>query len=129
MIATTHLFSYGGFVISWSSIKQIISATSSNHSKIIVLLWIQPAMIFDIYYRYFNGHGAFIRSSATNDPSRTGELPGLLVLKARDLPLFQMVQINMVLLFQNCKSNLRGLKNKATPKILAYTFDTLEPEA
>lgn len=86
MITTTHLFSYGGFVISWSSIKQIISATSSNHSRIIVLLWIQPATIFDIYYHYFNGHGALIRSSATNDPSRTVELPGLMVLKARDLP-------------------------------------------
>ena len=32
-----YLFTYGGIIISWSSTKQTIAFTSSNHAKIITI--------------------------------------------------------------------------------------------
>ncbi|KAM1353979.1 hypothetical protein ACFX2H_033387 [Malus domestica] len=63
-----------------------------------VLLWIQPATVFDIYYYYFNGYKDLIRdntSSGTNNVLPCPiELPGLpLSFTSRDLPSF-MVDTN-----------------------------------
>uniref|UniRef100_A0A803LZH0 Glycosyltransferase n=1 Tax=Chenopodium quinoa TaxID=63459 RepID=A0A803LZH0_CHEQI len=52
------------------------------------LLWVQPAMVFNIYYYYFNGYGEAI-NECEKDPSWSLELPNIpLKLKARDLPVF-----------------------------------------
>ncbi|CAN6722717.1 unnamed protein product [Malus baccata var. baccata] len=99
-----------------------------------VLLWIQPATVFDIYYYYFNGYKDLIRdntSSGTNDALPCSiELPGLpLSLTSRDLPSFMMDTnpYNFALpLFQE-QMNL--LERETHPIILVNTFDALEPEA
>ncbi|RXI00584.1 hypothetical protein DVH24_000818 [Malus domestica] len=99
-----------------------------------VLLWIQPATVFDIYYYYFNGYKDLIRdntSSGTNDVLPCSiELPGLpFSLTSRDLPSF-MVDTNpynfALPLFQE---QMDLLERETNPTILVNTFDALEPEA
>ncbi|CAN6580233.1 unnamed protein product [Malus baccata var. baccata] len=99
-----------------------------------VLLWIQSATVFDIYYYYFNGYKDLIRdntSFGTNDALPCSiELPSLLLsLTSRDLPSFMMDTnpYNFALpLFQE-QMNL--LERETHPIILVNTFDALEPEA
>ncbi|CAN6580236.1 unnamed protein product [Malus baccata var. baccata] len=99
-----------------------------------VLLWIQPATVFDIYYYYFNGYKDLIRdntSSGTNNVLPCSiELPGLpLSFTSRDLPSF-MVDTNpynfALPLFQE---QMELLERETNPTILVNTFDALEPEA
>ncbi|XP_009373576.3 phloretin 4'-O-glucosyltransferase-like [Pyrus x bretschneideri] len=99
-----------------------------------VLLWIQPATVFDIYYYYFNGYKDLIRDntgSGTNDALPCSiQLPGLpLSLTSRDLPSF-MVDTNpytfALPLFQE---QMDLLERETHPTILVNTFDALEPEA
>ncbi|CAE5956628.1 unnamed protein product [Arabidopsis arenosa] len=81
-----------------------------------VLLWIQPAFVFDIYYNY---------STVNNS---VFEFPNLPSLAIRDLPSFlspsntnkaaQAVYLELV----------EFLKEESNPKILVNTFDSLEPE-
>ncbi|KAB2623314.1 crocetin glucosyltransferase [Pyrus ussuriensis x Pyrus communis] len=99
-----------------------------------VLLWIQPATVFDIYYYYFNGYKDLIRdntSSGTNGVLPCSiELPGLpLSLTSRDLPSFVVDTdpYNFALpLFQE---QMDLLERETNPTILVNTFDALEPEA
>ncbi|KAB1213521.1 Anthocyanidin 3-O-glucoside 5-O-glucosyltransferase [Morella rubra] len=94
------------------------------------LLWIQPATVFDIYYYYFNGYGDLIRrSSGSNDPLRTVELPGLPLLAARDFPSFLDASNKYRSVIPTLQEQLAGLEKESNPKILANTFDALEPEA
>ncbi|KAI3997749.1 hypothetical protein MKX01_007636 [Papaver californicum] len=51
------------------------------------LLWIQPAMVFDIYYYYYNGYKDVI-SNNNNDPSYPINLPNLPLLTCKDIPAF-----------------------------------------
>ncbi|KAG7653183.1 UDP-glucuronosyl/UDP-glucosyltransferase [Arabidopsis suecica] len=81
-----------------------------------VLLWIQPAFVFDIYYNYSTGNNSVF------------EFPNLPSLAIRDLPSFlspsntnkaaQAVYLELV----------EFLKEESNPKILVNTFDSLEPE-
>ncbi|KAI8566852.1 hypothetical protein RHMOL_Rhmol02G0074300 [Rhododendron molle] len=48
------------------------------------VLWIQPAMVLDIYHYYFNGYKDVIMENY-KDPSWSIELPGLPLLHACDL--------------------------------------------
>ncbi|KAJ7979161.1 Glycosyltransferase [Quillaja saponaria] len=94
-----------------------------------VLLWIQPAIVFDIYYYYFHGYSEVIRSKA-NDPSSSIELPGLPLLTSRDLPSF-LVPSNTTYTFglPAFQEQMKTLDNETNPIILVNTFDLLEPEA
>ena len=92
-----------------------------------VLLWIQqPAMVFDIYYYYFNGFADVIR----NNPSCSIQLPGLPLLTSRELPslLASNPYPSAVPTFEAHFEALEK-ENPPRPRVLVNTFDALEPEA
>ncbi|KAI6694765.1 hypothetical protein NL676_022475 [Syzygium grande] len=76
-----------------------------SHGIPSTLVWIQPAAVLDLYYYYFHGYGDLIRSTGDN-PSVPIQLPGLPPLLACDV-----------------------LLEEANPRVLANTFDALEPDA
>ncbi|KAJ4866623.1 UDP-glycosyltransferase 75B2 [Raphanus sativus] len=83
-----------------------------------VLLWIQPALAFNLYYNH---------STRTN--SGFFEFRNLLTLETRDLPSFlspsntsntaQAVYLDL----------MECLKEESNVKVLVNTFDSLEPKA
>ena len=92
-----------------------------------VLLWIQqPAMVFDIYYYYFNGFADVIR----NNPSCSIQLPGLPLLTSRELPslLASNPYPSVVPTFEAHFEALEK-ENHPRPRVLVNFFDALEPEA
>ncbi|XP_059447402.1 UDP-glycosyltransferase 75C1-like [Corylus avellana] len=92
------------------------------------LLWIQPAMVFDIYYYFFNGYGDVIRNSS-NDPSCPIQLPGLPLLTSRDLPSFLLASSTQTFMLPALQEQLEALEKESKPIILVNTFDALELEA
>ncbi|KAL5542721.1 hypothetical protein UlMin_010431 [Ulmus minor] len=97
-----------------------------------VLLWIQPATVFDIYYHYFHDYGDLINVSS-QDPSSSITFPGLsLNFTKRDLPSFMdddaknTLSFALLSIFQEM---FRDLDKKSNPKVLVNTFDELEVEA
>ncbi|KAL5542732.1 hypothetical protein UlMin_010442 [Ulmus minor] len=98
-----------------------------------VLLWIQPATVFDIYYHYFHDYGDLIRNVSSQDPSSSITLSGLsLNFTNRDLPSLMnddagnTLSFTLLSLFQEM---FRDLDKKSNPKVLVNTFDELEVEA
>ncbi|XVE84651.1 hypothetical protein DITRI_Ditri17bG0030000 [Diplodiscus trichospermus] len=83
-----------------------------------VVLWIQPATIFDIYYFYFNGYEETIKGQA-----------GLPPLASRDLPSFLTPPNPYPLLLALFKEQIEVLTEEPNAKILVNTFDALEPKA
>ncbi|KAE8022886.1 hypothetical protein FH972_008647 [Carpinus fangiana] len=92
------------------------------------LLWIQPAMVLDIYYYFFNGYGDVIRNSS-NDPSSPIQLPGLPLLTSRDLPSFLLASNTYTFMLPTFQEQLEALEKESKPRILVNTFDALEPES
>ncbi|XP_015887415.3 phloretin 4'-O-glucosyltransferase-like [Ziziphus jujuba] len=101
-----------------------------------VLLWIQAATVFDIYYYYFHGYGDMISeiissTTTTDDPLNLLELPGLpLKLTGRDLPSF----IGSTNAYSFVTTVLKELFEKLLVKegksiVLVNTFDAIEHEA
>ncbi|KAM0038217.1 putative crocetin glucosyltransferase [Helianthus debilis subsp. tardiflorus] len=96
------------------------------------LLWIQPASVFRVYYYYFKGYDKVIGENC-NEPSWSIELPGLPLLKSRDLPSLCLSSnasdpvLNTVLLL--IKEVLHKLYSIERPKILMNTFNEIEEEA
>ncbi|KAI9194063.1 hypothetical protein LWI28_002825 [Acer negundo] len=93
-----------------------------------VHFWIQPAMVLDIYYYYFNGYDHVITKSA-NDPSLSINLPGLPPLSRSDLPSFLIPSNNYPFLLTSFQEQLEALDQDTNPRILINTCDALEPEA
>ncbi|XP_010023609.2 phloretin 4'-O-glucosyltransferase [Eucalyptus grandis] len=99
-----------------------------SHGIPSTFVWIQPATVLDFYYYYFHGYGDLIRSTGGN-PSVPIQLPGLPPLMACDIPSFfnSKNEYNFSLpLFQ---WHFKILLEEAKPRILANTFDALEPDA
>ncbi|XP_021831974.1 crocetin glucosyltransferase, chloroplastic-like isoform X2 [Prunus avium] len=99
-----------------------------------VLVWIQPATVFDIYYYYFSGYKDLIRSSTstthTNGALCSIELPGLpLSLASSDLPSFMMDSNPYGFALALFEEQFKLLERETKPIILVNTFDALEPEA
>ncbi|KAL5542720.1 hypothetical protein UlMin_010430 [Ulmus minor] len=99
-----------------------------------VLLWIQPAAVFDIYYHYFHDHGDLIRKiMSSKDPSSSITLPGLsLNFTNRDLPSFMFDDAGNTISFiliSLLQEMFQDLDKKSNPKVLVNTFDELEVEA
>ncbi|XP_024032150.1 crocetin glucosyltransferase, chloroplastic-like, partial [Morus notabilis] len=99
-----------------------------------VLLWIQPATVFDIYYYYFHGYGDIFRENNTKDPSTdhnsSTTLPGLSLTFTRcDLPSFMDAANAYSFAIPLFKEQLEVLDKIKNPKILVNTFDQLELEA
>ncbi|EOA40347.1 hypothetical protein CARUB_v10009073mg [Capsella rubella] len=81
------------------------------------LLWIQPALVFDIYYNYFTGNKSAF------------ELPNLSSLEVRDLPSFLTPSNTHISAYAAFQEMMEFLKEETNPKVLINTFDSLEPEA
>ena len=92
-----------------------------------VLLWIQPAMVFDIYYYYFNDFADVIR----NNPSCSTQLPGLPLLTSRELPSFLLAPNPYPSAVPTFEAHFEALEkeNYPRPRVLVNTFDALEPKA
>ena len=104
---------------------------AAEHNIPAVLLWVQPAIVFDIYYYYFHGYGDIIRDNSKN-PSFSLSFPGIPhAMSIRDLPSFldeSTTHVSFRKLFQRLFEDL--VKEGSNTKIiLVNTFDELEPDA
>ncbi|KAI3965526.1 hypothetical protein MKX01_029433 [Papaver californicum] len=94
------------------------------------LLWIQPAMVFDIYYYYYNGYKDVI-SNNNNDPLYPINLPNLPLLTCKDIPSF-FLSTNLyswaLSLFEKQFEIFDQGESKPI-KVLVNTFDELELDA
>nr|WFP21567.1 CBUGT6 [Helichrysum umbraculigerum] len=91
-------------------------------------LWIQPASVLRLYYYYFNGYNELIGDDC-NEPSWSIQLPGLPLLKSRDLPSFCLPSNPYADVLTLVKEHLDMLDLEEKPKILVNSFDELEREA
>ncbi|CAA7038044.1 unnamed protein product [Microthlaspi erraticum] len=82
------------------------------------LLWIQPALVFDVYYNH-----------STINNSSGFEFPNLPALTIRDLPSFLSPSNTSKATQEVYLELMEFLKQETNPKILVNTFDSLEPEA
>ncbi|GER32647.1 UDP-Glycosyltransferase superfamily protein [Striga asiatica] len=90
------------------------------------LLWIQPAIVLDLYYYYFDG--AF--GDISSDSVRLLGLPHITFSK-RDLPSFVSPSTSDMygLVLQAFKEQFDALDAETRPKVLVNTFNALEPDA
>lgn len=96
-----------------------------------VLVWIQPATVFGIYYHYFNGYEDVIKSvtSQSCDTTSLIRLPGLPPLTDRDLPSFFNPDNKYAFGLLHMQSQFKQLKEGGKPNmVLLNTFDMLELE-
>ncbi|XP_030922828.1 crocetin glucosyltransferase, chloroplastic-like [Quercus lobata] len=93
------------------------------------VLWNQPAMVFDIYYYYYNGFADVIGNDSDDQPSCSIQLPGLPSLATHDLPSFLLASNPYALFRPKFQAQLEALEKESNPRVLVNTFDALEPEA
>ncbi|XP_030445326.2 phloretin 4'-O-glucosyltransferase-like [Syzygium oleosum] len=99
-----------------------------SHGIPSTLVWIQPAAVLDFYYYYFHGYGDLIRSTGDN-PSVPIQLPGLPPLMACDIPSFCNAKNEYNFSLPIFQRHFEVLLEEANPRVLANTFDALEPDA
>ncbi|XP_075641741.1 phloretin 4'-O-glucosyltransferase-like isoform X2 [Castanea sativa] len=92
------------------------------------LFWIQTAMVFDIYYYYYNGFADVI-GNCNNDPSHSIQLPGLPLLTSHELPSFMLASNTYDYLLPIFQADIEALEKLSKPRVLVNTFDALEIEA
>ncbi|KAH7856346.1 hypothetical protein Vadar_000426 [Vaccinium darrowii] len=93
------------------------------------VLWIQPAVVFDIYYHYFNGYEDVMLQNY-NDPSWSIKLPGVPLLSGRDLPFSMLTLTGNNSILTILKELMDALDDsESNPKILVNTFEAIELEA
>ncbi|XP_062109258.1 phloretin 4'-O-glucosyltransferase-like [Humulus lupulus] len=97
-----------------------------------VLLWIQPATVFDVYYFFFNGYADIIKEtmSKRQSPTKT-TLPGLsLEFGRRELPSFMDVEDAYSFFLPQFEEQFEMVsKQNHQRSVLVNTFDELEAEA
>ena len=93
------------------------------------LLWIQPAMVLDIYYYYYNGFADVIGNDSDDRPSCSIQLPGLPLLTTRDVPSFLLASNPYAFAPVTIQTQFAALEKESNPRVLVNTFDELEPEA
>ncbi|KAK9062512.1 hypothetical protein SSX86_019699 [Deinandra increscens subsp. villosa] len=92
------------------------------------LLWIQPASVLRVYYYFFNGYDKLIWDN-WSDRSWSIELPGLPLLKSRDLPSFCHPSNTSSFAIPLFKEQFEILDREDNPTIFVNSFDELEEEA
>ncbi|KAK9159845.1 hypothetical protein Syun_006186 [Stephania yunnanensis] len=105
-----------------------------DHGVKTAMLWIQPAVVFGIYYYYFNGYkDKILQENVANEGNYSSsyvELPGLPKLTCRDLPSFLLpsnIYKSSLTLFEE---QFQGLNQEDyKPRVLINSFDALESEA
>ncbi|EOA38726.1 hypothetical protein CARUB_v10010859mg [Capsella rubella] len=81
------------------------------------LLWIQPALVFDVYYNHFIGNNSGF------------EFPNLPSLAICDLPSYLTPSNPSKVAYAAFQEQMEYLIEETNPKILVNTLDSLEPEA
>ncbi|KAL5542743.1 hypothetical protein UlMin_010453 [Ulmus minor] len=95
-----------------------------------VLLWIQPATLFGVYYYYFHGFADVIKEKfSIGDDSCSIALPGLPLMSICDLPSFMDASNIYSSLIQLFEEQFEVLEKEGNRKVLVNTFDELEVEA
>ncbi|KAJ0703005.1 putative crocetin glucosyltransferase [Helianthus annuus] len=92
------------------------------------MLWIQPASVLRVYYYYFHGYKELIGDDCT-EPSWSIKLPGLPLLKIRDLPSFCNPSNIYDFALPLFKEQFDALDSEEKPTIFVNSFDALEEEA
>ncbi|KAM4126778.1 hypothetical protein ACJW30_02G039700 [Castanea mollissima] len=94
------------------------------------LLWIQPAMVLDICYYYYNGFADVIGNNGDDQPSCLIQLPCLpLLLATCDLPSYSLASNHYAFVHPIFQAQIETLEKESIPRVLVNTFDALEPEA
>ncbi|XP_058068345.1 UDP-glycosyltransferase 75C1-like [Magnolia sinica] len=94
-----------------------------------VLLWIQPATVFAIYYHYFHGYDDLIVKSIEKGPSSSIKLPGLPPLTSKELPSFIIPSASYVFMAASFREQFERLDKEERPRVLINTFDEGEPDS
>ncbi|KAL5542738.1 hypothetical protein UlMin_010448 [Ulmus minor] len=95
-----------------------------------VLLWVQPATVFGVYYYYFHGFGDVIKEKfSIGDDSCSIALPGLSLMSICDLPSFMYTSNINSSIMQFFEEQFEVLEKQGNQKVLVNTFDELEVEA
>ncbi|KAF8015950.1 hypothetical protein BT93_H1484 [Corymbia citriodora subsp. variegata] len=105
-----------------------VAEVACSHGIPSTLVWIQPATVLDFYYYYFHGYGDLIQSTG-DIPSVPVQLPGLPPLMACDVPSFCNAKNEYNFSLPLFQRHFEVLLEEANPRILANTFDALEPDA
>ncbi|KAF8016223.1 hypothetical protein BT93_H1665 [Corymbia citriodora subsp. variegata] len=105
-----------------------VADVARSHGIPSTLVWIQPAAVLDFYYYYFHGYGDLIRSTGDN-PSVPIQLPGLPSLMTCDIPSFCNAKNEYNFSLPLLQRHFEILLEEANPRVLANTFDALEPDA
>ncbi|KAK3414650.1 hypothetical protein EUGRSUZ_L00631 [Eucalyptus grandis] len=85
-----------------------------------VLVWIQPATVFDIYYHYFNGYEDVIKSVTSQrcDTTSLIRLPGVPPLTNRNIPSILHIEDKYAFVLPEIQSLLENLKEGENPKVV-----------
>ncbi|XP_028796705.1 UDP-glycosyltransferase 75C1-like [Neltuma alba] len=92
------------------------------------LLWIQPAAVLDIFYYYLRGYRDYI-DTQSEDPESEIKLPGLPLLKTKELPTFLQPSNVYSFAIPFMDEHFTELERDAKPRVLVNTFEALESEA
>ncbi|KAF7849521.1 hypothetical protein BT93_L0697 [Corymbia citriodora subsp. variegata] len=128
LIASNHEDSRRFSGVFYTTLLPWVAEVAHSHGIPSTLVWIQPATVLDFYYYYFHGYGDLIRSTGDN-PSVPIQLPGLPPLMACDIPSFCTAKNEYNFSLPLFQRHFEVLLKEANPRILANTFDALEPDA
>ncbi|KAJ8634363.1 hypothetical protein MRB53_027699 [Persea americana] len=96
------------------------------------LLWIQPATVFSVYYRYFHGYDEIIKTVdkvRDKDPCFSIKLPRLPLLACSEIPSFLLPSDTHPFFLTAFKEQFEALDREENPRVLVNTFDALESDA
>ncbi|XP_030467354.2 phloretin 4'-O-glucosyltransferase-like [Syzygium oleosum] len=128
LIASNHENGRQFLGVFYTTILPWVADVARSHGIPSTLVWIQPATVLDFYYYYFHGYGDLIRNAGDN-PSVPIQLPGLPPLMASDIPSFCNAKNEYNFSLPLLQRHFEILVEEANPRVLANTFDALEPDA
>ncbi|KAI9084191.1 hypothetical protein K1719_033862 [Acacia pycnantha] len=91
-------------------------------------LWTQPATVLDIFYYYLRGYTDYI-DGQSKDPESEIELPGLPLMKTKDLPSFLQPSNIYAFAIPSMDDHFHELSQEVKPIVLVNTFEALESDA
>ncbi|KAK4283038.1 hypothetical protein QN277_000040 [Acacia crassicarpa] len=91
-------------------------------------LWTQPATVLDIFYYYLRDYTDYI-DGQSKDPESKIELPGLPLMKTKDLPSFLQPSNIYAFALPGMDDHFHELGQEVKPIVLVNTFESLESDA